>query len=34
VLELLLAGEKHLVQTLGLGDSSGETVQDETVDAR
>lgn len=34
VLELLLAGGKHLVQTLSLGDSAGETVQDETVDAR
>lgn len=31
VLELLLAGKQHLVQTLGLGDSSGETVQNETV---
>lgn len=31
VLELLLAGDEHLVQTLGLGDSSGETVQDETA---
>lgn len=31
VLELLLAGQKHFIQTLGLGDSSGETVENETV---
>jgi hypothetical protein len=31
VLERLLAGLEHLIETLGLGDGSGETVQNEAV---
>lgn len=34
VLELLLASEKHIVETLGLGDCPGETVQNEAVGPR
>lgn len=30
-LELLLTGEKHVVQTLGLGNSAGETIQNEST---
>lgn len=31
VLELLLTGEKHFVEALGLSDGSGEAIEDETV---
>lgn len=31
VLELLLAGSKHVIQALGLSNSPGETIQDETA---
>lgn len=34
VLELLLASEKHFIETLGLSDCSGEAVQDEAVGHR
>lgn len=34
VLELLLLGDEHLIQLLGLRDSTRESIKDETLDAR